>query len=181
MSGFGIRRFSFRGEENLVLTASRENFKTLQDWIGEIARELSVPENVQYQIFAAADEIFTNITDYAYPPESGNANEPRVCIAVEFHENENRLVLSFSDTGIAFDPLQTPRPELDKPLQERSAGGLGIFLVRQFMDSVRYRREGDRNILVFSKKLPQGKNSAGEVEVSLRNQGHDLQQPGTGE
>ena len=51
------------------------------------------------------------------------------------------------DDGEAFDPREAPPPDLDAPLEERQAGGLGMHLVRATMDEVDYRREDGRNVL----------------------------------
>ena len=36
---------------------------------------------------------------------------------------------------------------------EREIGGLGVFLVRKFMDTVNYTRVGDKNVLVMTKRM----------------------------
>ena len=51
------------------------------------------------------------------------------------------------DDGSAFDPREAPLPNLDAPLEERQAGGLGMHLVRETMDEIDYRREDGRNVL----------------------------------
>ncbi|HEX2569982.1 MAG TPA: ATP-binding protein [Polyangia bacterium] len=56
-----------------------------------------------------------------------------------------RVVVTLEDDGRPFDPWQRPAPDLDAPLEERSVGGLGIFLVRSLMDEVAYERRGERN------------------------------------
>jgi anti-sigma regulatory factor (Ser/Thr protein kinase) len=37
--------------------------------------------------------------------------------------------------------------------KERKIGGLGVFLVREIMDSINYERVDDRNILTLTKKI----------------------------
>ena len=66
------------------------------------------------------------------------------------------LTITFTDTGVAYDPLAAKEPDLAAPLEERQLGGLGIFLVRKFMDSIEYRREDEKNILVLKKNLCSG-------------------------
>jgi serine/threonine-protein kinase RsbW len=53
------------------------------------------------------------------------------------------------DSGVEFNPLDQNQPDLDLPLDRRPVGGLGIFLVRTLAVSVKYRRDGSRNILSF--------------------------------
>ena len=46
-----------------------------------------------------------------------------------------------------------PETDVTLPAEERRIGGLGIFLIKQIMDTVEYRRNEGRNVLVMSKKL----------------------------
>ena len=98
------------------------------------------------QMNLAIEEAVVNVMDYAYPP----GTKGDVCI--EAVAGEEGLVVIISDTGAPFDP--TTRGEVDTTLsaEERSIGGLGIMLMRRYMDSTEYRREGDRNILTLTKK-----------------------------
>lgn len=58
------------------------------------------------------------------------------------------LVIQFSDGGCAFDPIaDAPPPDLTSPLRDRQIGGLGLFLVRQFVDEVVYCRTDGCNSL----------------------------------
>ena len=63
------------------------------------------------------------------------------------------LKFTISDSGTPFDP--TARPEADTTLsaEERPIGGLGIYLVRQLMDSINYERIDNKNVLTLRKKL----------------------------
>jgi serine/threonine-protein kinase RsbW len=60
------------------------------------------------------------------------------------------------DDGPAFDPLLLPAPDVAASLEERKVGGLGVFLVRQMMDAVRYQRVATRNQLRMTKRLTAG-------------------------
>jgi anti-sigma regulatory factor (Ser/Thr protein kinase) len=57
------------------------------------------------------------------------------------------------DEGPAFNPLEMALPDTRQPLEERSVGGLGIYLVRTLMDEVAYRRQNGSNLLVLEKKI----------------------------
>ncbi|MCQ2185409.1 MAG: ATP-binding protein [Bacteroidales bacterium] len=59
----------------------------------------------------------------------------------------DHLSISFRDGGVEFDPLAKADPDINAPLEERQIGGLGIFLCKQMMDVVEYKREGDHNVL----------------------------------
>ena len=57
------------------------------------------------------------------------------------------------DTGKPFDPTIVPDADVNLSAEDRQIGGLGIFLVRQIMDSVEYRRIDGKNILTMIKLL----------------------------
>jgi anti-sigma regulatory factor (Ser/Thr protein kinase) len=96
----------------------------------------------------AAEEIFVNIANYAYPPgETGD-----VFISVK-----GDAVLRFEDTGQPYNPLEKADPDLDVPLMEREIGGLGIYLVKNLMDKVEYEHTGGKNVLTITKSLFQSR------------------------
>ena len=98
------------------------------------------------KIDLAVEEIFINIAHYAYDGKEGNAE-----ISCSF-ENNN-LCVEFADTGVQCNPLQKEDPDITKPLEERDIGGLGIFLTKQFMDTVDYKYENNKNILTIQKRI----------------------------
>ena len=63
------------------------------------------------------------------------------------------MTVRISDTGRSFDPLAAPDPNLTTALEERSIGGLGIYLARKVVDRIHYERRGGKNILTLNKQL----------------------------
>ncbi len=143
-----IRRFKFNGESVLSLPARPEAFATLCNWLDNIAAELQLVPKTHNQLLIVADEIFTNISSYGYPSGDGDA-----CVAVDFDMTNEILTITFIDSGMPYNPLDTPPPDINAPLEEREIGGLGIFLVRNLMDSVEYTRENDCNVLILKKRI----------------------------
>ena len=62
-------------------------------------------------------------------------------------------MLILTDTGKEFDPTVVPEADITLSAEERPIGGLGIFLIRQIMNEVRYDRINGKNILTLEKKL----------------------------
>ena len=101
------------------------------------------------EIELAVEEALANICLYAYPASSGE-------VEVRCTWDETRhFVIELIDTGIPFDVLARPTPDLTGDVFQRALGGLGIPLIRALMDSVTYHREGARNILRLTALLPQ--------------------------
>jgi anti-sigma regulatory factor (Ser/Thr protein kinase) len=87
------------------------------------------------KLVLALEELFTNGMCH------GQVHETEV--GLEYASGQ--VVVTLEDDGRPFDPWQKSAPDLDAPLEERSVGGLGIFLVRSLMDEVAYERRGERN------------------------------------
>jgi serine/threonine-protein kinase RsbW len=90
------------------------------------------------------EEILVNIARYAYQPGTGDAE---VGYAVE---KPGMLLVEISDRGNAFNPLVSDPPALGGGLAERPIGGLGVFLVKNIVGSLSYRRVEDRNTVSFT-------------------------------
>lgn len=130
------------------LPAERNAFLTFTERLANIADEWAISESNRIPILIAAEEIFSNVASYGYPNGGGFVN-----VTIEFNRFERMMTLTFSDSGIPFNPLAIAEPDVKAPLSERKIGGLGIFMVRKLMDSVEYRRENDHNVLVMKKRL----------------------------
>jgi len=131
--------------KELIVEAKIERINEVFDFINAELEHHTCPPELQSNINIAAEEIFTNIANYAYPSAKGNA-----VISITVGEE---AVIRFEDTGKPYNPLEHPAPDLDKPLMERKIGGLGIFLVKNLMDKVEYVRMDDKNLLVLTKKI----------------------------
>ena len=110
--------------------------------------ELECSMKFVMQISTVVEEIFLNIVDYAYKIDKG-----KVTVAIGLDKTDNSVILRFTDTSYAFNPLELKNPDVNLSAEERSEGGLGIFMVKNIMDSVDYKRSGEKNILTMKKKI----------------------------
>lgn len=104
-----------------------------------------------YKIDLAAEEIFVNIAHYAYKDKLPAGESGQAWITCTY-ENE-LLTIVFRDQGVPFNPLDRADPDITLSAEERSIGGLGIFLTKKYMDTVEYRHENDENILTMKKTI----------------------------
>ena len=102
----------------------------------------------QMQIDVAVEEIYVNIANYAYAPETGKAY-----ISVRPDQDNASVTIEFRDNGIPFDPLAKADPDVTLSAEERKIGGLGIYMVKKSMDAMEYSRKDGQNILTITKKL----------------------------
>lgn len=99
------------------------------------------------QIELASEEALVNIIHYAYQ-QQGEGKIEIVCLS----PCSGTITVTFRDHGVAFNPLEGAG-EVDPslPLEQRPVGGLGVYLMRQLMDQVVYRREKGANVLQLTK------------------------------
>ena len=134
--------------DELEIEARVENLEVVQNFIGERLEKADCPMKTQMQIDVAVEEIFVNIASYAYAPMTGIAK-----IRVEIAEDPTTAVISFSDRGTPYDPLAKRDPDIHATADERSIGGLGIFMTKKMMDEVKYEYRDGENVLILKKKL----------------------------
>ena len=100
------------------------------------------------QIDVAVEELFVNISNYAYNPSVGSAT---VCVDVV--EEPLSVVITFIDHGKQYDPLAKEDPDITLSAEERQIGGLGIYMVKKSMDNISYEYKEGQNILKIQKNI----------------------------
>jgi serine/threonine-protein kinase RsbW len=93
----------------------------------------------------AVEEVITNIIDHGYKKAGSE-------IYLSCHFIPAGIRIQVADSAPRFDPLSIPEPALGGDIDEREIGGLGVFLVRQVMDTLSYRYEDGKNILTLEKR-----------------------------
>ncbi|MDD2767110.1 MAG: ATP-binding protein [Methylococcus sp.] len=109
-----------------------------------------LPEAVTVQLMLVLEELATNAIKYGY--REGARGEIDIDLAL----SGNLISLTVADDGDAFDPTAVPAPDVERGLEERRIGGLGIHLVMRMMDAVRYQRRDGRNIVIVNKYTSAG-------------------------
>lgn len=125
--------------------------ETLRSFLAEFWAEQQLPAESLFPFELSLEEIFINVVSYGAAP---GTTMPPVEVKLEF--DGQRVTLTCTDHGVAFDPLQKCAPDLDAKLEDRPVGGLGIFLVREFMDEVHYERANSANVLRISRRVSPG-------------------------
>lgn len=134
-------------EKSIVLANEISEVSRLNDFIEEIGREFAIAPDVLFNLNLVLEEAVVNVINYAYPKEEHEF----IYLSASMHEGS--IVLVLTDTGKAFDPTAVPEADITLSADERQIGGLGIFLIRQIMNEVKYERIDGKNILTLEKKL----------------------------
>jgi anti-sigma regulatory factor (Ser/Thr protein kinase) len=131
----------------LELSADMAGLERADKTLDDLALAVQLPEETLFHVRLVLEEVLMNVISYG----AEGAKVPDVQLNME--QKEDMLSMEIADNGIAFDPLQLPPPDLDAEIDDRPIGGLGIFLVRELMDTVTYRRDGDWNRLTVTKTV----------------------------
>jgi anti-sigma regulatory factor (Ser/Thr protein kinase) len=133
--------------EKLTLPAKLENLETLIEFVIKEAQAMGFDKKKIFQLRLATEEALVNIINYAYPDKTGAIELALV------RKDKDSLVIQITDWGFEYNPLLRPDPNKCLPLEERKIGGWGVYLIKQIMDEVTYKRENEQNILTMVKKL----------------------------
>ena len=116
-----------------------------QDEFAQFAAEKGIETPTIRELHVVFDELLSNIVRYAYLDEANHE------IEVVIDDSSERLKITIEDDGMPFNPLEADKPDTSSPLEERQIGGLGIHLVLNMVDELTYKRDCNRNVVVFTK------------------------------
>jgi serine/threonine-protein kinase RsbW len=134
--------------ETRSVPAKLESLALISEFITSAAAQVGLDEHTAWQVQLAVDEAATNIIQHGYEPDEQGV------IELSWRVDGPDLVVTLRDYGRSFRPDEVPAPDLSSPLEERQAGGLGIYLMSRLMDSVRFdfdREQG--NLLTMTKRF----------------------------
>lgn len=136
------------GEIRLRIHAIHGQLELVEKAIDEMAQLEEWPEEIVFKVKLVVEEMGLNIIDHGYANDESKELEFRLLA------DDDSVTIEFIDEARAFDPLtETPEPDIDAGIEERRIGGLGVYLVREMMDEVKYAREGNRNRLTLVARL----------------------------
>lgn len=136
------------GEIRLRIHANHGQLERVEKAIDDMAARRQWPEEMVFKVKLVVEEMGLNIIDHGYGSDESKELEFRLTAAAD------AVTMEFIDEAGPFDPLtETPRPDTDAGIEERDIGGLGVYLVREMVDEVRYAREGNRNRLTLIIRL----------------------------
>ena len=134
--------------KEMTIPATVENIEKVTAIVDGQLEQIDCPPKAQMQIDIAIDELFGNIAQYAYNPDTGPAT-----VRVEVTQSPISVVITFIDHGIPYDPLKTAEPDITLSAEERTIGGLGIFMVKKTIDEITYEYKNGQNILRIRKDI----------------------------
>jgi anti-sigma regulatory factor (Ser/Thr protein kinase) len=131
--------------EPLSVPGTLDSLGVIREYVKAAAAAAGLNKRASYRLCLAVDEIATNIVTHGYA-EAGLEG----VVDLRTDIDEKTLTISIEDTGTAYDPRQSESLDgLDRPLEQRPMGGLGVFLAIRGVDKFLYERVGGRNRHTF--------------------------------
>jgi len=126
--------------------ANPENLALIRRFVDEIGRGLQADQAAVDDMVQAVDEAAANIIFHGYAGKPG-------ALEIDITREEAALVVRLRDWTAHFDPTRFPPPDLSIPLEKRHPGGLGIYLIYQYVDQVKYRAipQGGNELILVKK------------------------------
>jgi len=132
----------------MTRAAYLESLEVFRGFIKErCAAVPGVTDEILYDMQLAVDEACTNIISHGY------AGMDPGSIILDLNIDSDKITISLTDFGHAFEPSSTPIPDVDAPIEERELGGFGLFFIQQSMDEIDYQVTEDGNKMILTKFL----------------------------
>lgn len=131
----------------------------------DVLGQSNMPLRSRNDICLAVDELFTNVSSYAYGASGGFVD-----ITVSIDDGIRFASVAIADDGVEFDPFDYDRRRTTD-LDCSSVGGLGISLVKRLMDECAYRHVRNRNEVTITKRwsvTASGNEALGEAARVIR-------------
>ena len=136
---------------SLHVPSSTENLALIREFVAAVGVQAGFSPKELGQLELAVDEACANVIEHAY----GCDGTKEVTVRAMF--DADSLNIEVIDTGKAFDPGMIQQVELGKLVSARKSGGLGMRLMKSFMDEVHYHMiPGEKNELRMVKRLKKG-------------------------
>ena len=132
----------------ITVKALVENISVVTDFVDDFLDNHDCPIKAKMQINIAVDEIFSNISHYAYGNDIGEAK-----VKLEMKDDPRAVLITFIDGGVPYNPLEKKDPDTTLSAEEREIGGLGIYMVKKNMDEMSYVYSNGKNQLTMKKFL----------------------------
>ena len=134
-------------EKKLVIKNDITEISKLAIFIEELSEELALAPELTFNLNLVLEEAVSNVILYAY----GEEKQKEITLLANM--SDNNLIFVLTDSGQEFDPTKVPDADVTLSAEEREIGGLGIFLIRQIMNTVEYQRIDGKNVLTMRKEL----------------------------
>lgn len=134
-------------QDKIIITNELPQIRLVRGIIFRNLRRANLPSEYINRIILAADEAIANIVEHAYPAGQQGRIDVRIKIDGE------KVQIKITDNGKSFNPDLVEKPNIRKWVKQGRKKGLGIFLMKQAMDEVKYTFKTGQNQLLLVKYI----------------------------
>lgn len=129
--------------QSITLKNKISDSSKLFDFLTQYVKTFKIPDETYNDLRLVLEETFVNIASYAYEKDDTQT------ISVELKSTADEISITFTDTGVAFNPLTeaTDCTETD----DHCEGGMGIHIIKSLSDHQEYNRAGQSNVFTVTK------------------------------
>ncbi len=131
----------------MTFPGSYSSLEKIGEFVSDTAKKIGFVGFDLYKIETAVDEACSNIIEHAYGQEGIGD------IIVSVSPDPEKITITLKDFGQPFDPDYVKQPNIEANLEDREDHGLGIYMMKQWMDTVQYRTQEASNIITLVKYL----------------------------
>ena len=129
------------------IRADGNDARRASEWLAQAGDARGIAADALWRLDLCMTEAIANVI--AHGGETARANPIGLRLEVHHDDGGGEASLTVSDSGCAFDPLNSPLRPPAQTLAEAEPGGHGIVLLRRFADVLDYCRGEDRNRLTI--------------------------------
>ena len=129
----------------LSLVGTVHDLPRIAQFVEEITRDAGLDPALCENLQLVIDEACCNVFEHAYAGQPG-------ALHLRFELKSSDAVVTLRDQGIPFDPEEIQPADISLPLAERPIGGLGVFIMGQLVDDLRYDFSDAGNTLTMIKR-----------------------------
>lgn len=134
-------------KEHIHIKNNVDELPTLAQQLESLGEKWHLSMALVTNLNLVLEEAISNIIFYAHEDKKEHQ------IDIDFVLEKKQLKITITDDGKPFDPTSKEDPDITLSAEEREIGGLGIFLMGKIMDSLQYKRENEKNILILKKEI----------------------------
>ncbi len=123
-----------------------KSLEKISRFISEFITTSNIDDSHTIPINLVVEELFTNMVQY----NAENKND----ISVSLNKDGSRLIISLTDFDVEpFDVTKRGEVNVDQLLEDRKPGGLGIHIVKKFVDKMEYQYKNRQSKIILIKML----------------------------
>jgi len=131
-------------EVRLFTAVSQNDLPAIRAFVEKTAVSFGGTPDAISELVVSTNEAITNILNHGYHHHAGD-------IEMMVARQKDRLIIRLRDRAYPFDPTTVPKPDITQPLAERTPGGLGVHMMREFTDELSYRttKNGENELIMI--------------------------------